>query len=73
MDNDNINQYEHGDGLVFLGNIIPHDIPHGILDNCKDIILDLFWHHLNMNLGENELSVSHRIGEKSVNGVDILK
>ena len=45
---DNINQYEHGDGLVISGDIIPHSTP---TENCKDIVLNLFWHHLNMNLG----------------------
>ena len=44
----NINQYEHGDGIVISGDIIPYDTA---TENCKDIILNLFWHHLNMNLG----------------------
>ena len=57
---DNINQYEHGDGLVISGDIIPHDTE---TKNCKDIVLNLFWHHLNMNLGEDKLTVAHRIGE----------
>jgi len=38
---DNINQYEHGDGLVISGDIIPHGTS---TENCKDIVLDLFWH-----------------------------
>ena len=43
---DNIDQYEHGDGLVIPGDIIPHGTP---TENCKDIVLNTFWHHLNMN------------------------
>ena len=67
---DNINQYEHGDGLVISGDIIPHSTP---TENCKDIVLNLFWHHLNINLGEDELSIAHRIGEKPINGIDNRK
>ena len=67
---DNNNQYEHGDGLVISGDIIPHGTAN---ENCKDIVLNLFWHHLNINLGEDELSISHRIGEKPINGVDNRK
>ena len=44
---DNINQYEHGD--VISGDIIPHGIA---TENCKDIVLNLFWNHLYRNLGE---------------------
>ena len=63
---DNIIQYEHGDKLV-----ISEDIPHGNpTENCKDIVLNLFWHHLNMNLGGDELSISHRTAEKPINGID---
>ena len=36
----------------------------------KDIDLTLFWHHLNINLGVDELSISDRMGEKPINGVD---
>ena len=63
---DNINQYEHGDGLVISGDIIPHGTPTKI---CKDIVFDLFWRHLNMKLGEDELIMAHRIGEKPFNGI----
>ena len=66
----NINQYEHCDGLVISGDIIPHGTS---TQNCKDIVLNLFWHHLNMNLGGDELTIAHRIGEKSINGVDNRK
>ena len=45
---DNVNQYEHGCESVISGDIIPHGSP---TENCKDIVLNLFWHHLNMNLG----------------------
>ena len=41
---DNIDQYEHEDGLVISGDIIPHDTP---TENCKEIVLNLFWHNLN--------------------------
>ena len=34
------------------------------------ILLHLFWHHLNMNLGEYELSISRRVGEKHIDGFD---
>ena len=67
---DNIIQYEHGDGLVISGDIIPHSTP---TENCKDIVLNLFWDHLNINLGEDELSIAHRIGEKPINGIDNRK
>ena len=33
---DNINQYEHGDGLVISEDIIPHGTP---TENCKDLFL----------------------------------
>ena len=56
--------------IVISGHIIPHGTP---TDNCKDIVLNLFWHHLNMNLGEDELTIAHRIGQKSINGVDNRK
>ena len=65
-----INQYEYGDDLVISGDIIPHGTP---TENCKDILLKLIWHHLNMNLCEDELIISHRIGEKPINGVDNRK
>ena len=48
---DNINQYEHGDGLVISGDIISHGTP---IENYKDIVLNIFWHHLNINLGKDE-------------------
>ena len=67
---DNINQYEHGDGLVISGDIIPQGTP---TENCKDIVLNLFWHHFNINLGEDELFIAHRIGEKPINGIDNRK
>ena len=57
---DNIDQYEHGDGLFIFGDIIPHGTQ---TENCKDIVLNLLWHHLNRNFGEDELSIAHRIGE----------
>ena len=66
VDIDNINQYEHGDGLVISGDKIPHGTP---TENCKDIVLNIFWHHLNRNLGESELSISHHAAEKPINGV----
>ena len=46
----NINQYEHGDDLVIYEDIIPHGT---ITKNFIDIVLNLFWQHLNMNLGED--------------------
>lgn len=67
---DNINQYEHGDGLVISGDIIPHSTP---TENCKDIVLNLFWHHLNINLGDDEITIAHRIGEKPNNAIDNRK
>ena len=67
---DNINQYEHGDGLVISGDIIPHGTP---TENSKDIVLNLFWLHSKMNLGEDELTISHRIGEKPINCADNRK
>ena len=67
---ENINQYEHSYGLVISGDIIPHGIP---TENCNDIVSDLLWNHLNMNFGEHELTISHCIGEKLINGVDNLK
>ena len=45
---DNIIQYEHGGGLVISRDIIPHGTP---TENYKVIVLNLFWHNLNMNLG----------------------
>ena len=51
---DNINQYEHGDILVISGDVIPHSNP---TENCNDFVLNLFWKHLNINLGEDELSI----------------
>ena len=44
---DNIKPYEHRD-------TIPLGTP---TENYKDIVLHLFWHHLNMNLGEDELPI----------------
>ena len=67
---DNINKCEHGDGLVISGDIIPHGTP---TENFKDIVLTLFWHHLNMNLGKDELTIAHRNRENPINGVDNLK
>ena len=67
---DNINQYKHRDGLVISGDIIPHGTS---TENCKDNVLNLFWHHLNMNLGEDELTIAYRIGEKPINDVDNRK
>ena len=67
---DNINQYDHGDGLVISGEIIPHSIP---TENCKEIVLNLFWHHLNINLGVDEISIAHRIGEKPNDVIDNRK
>ena len=52
---DNINQYKHGDGLVISEDIIPHGTP---TENYKDIVLNLLCHHLNMNLCEDELTIS---------------
>ena len=57
---DIINQYE--DGLVISGDTIPSGTP---TENYKDIVLNLFWQHLNMNLDEDELTFSYRIGEKN--------
>ena len=67
---DNIIQYEHGDGLVISGDIIPHSTP---TENCKDIVLNLFWRHLNMNLGVDELTIFHCMGKKPINIVDNRK
>ena len=63
---DNINQYEHGDGSVISGDIIKHGFP---TENSEDIVSNLFCQHLNMNLGEDEISVSHRMREKPINGI----
>ena len=65
-----IKQYEHGYGLVISGDIMPHGT---LLENCKYIVLNLFWYHLNMNLGEDELTIVYRIGRKPINGVDNRK
>ena len=67
---DIINQYEHEDGLVISGDIIPSGTP---TENYKDIVLDLFWEHLNKNLYEDELIISHRMGEKPIKSVDNRK
>ena len=67
---DNINQYDHGARLVISEDIILRGSP---TENCKDIVLNLFWHLLNMNLGEDQLSISQRFGEKPNNGVDNRK
>ena len=40
MENDHFNQYDHGDELAILGDIIPHGAP---TENCKNIVLNLFW------------------------------
>ena len=45
--------------LVISGDIIPHSI--STENYNKLIVLKLFWHHLNMNLGEDELSISHNM------------
>ena len=58
----NTNQYEHGDGLVISGDIIPLGTP---TENCKAIVLNLLKQHLNRNLCKDELSISNRIGEKN--------
>ena len=63
-------KYENGNELVISGDIIPHGTP---TENCKDIVLNLFWHHLNRNLGEDEISISHRIEEKPINDADNWK
>ena len=52
--------------------ILFHIIPHPN-KNCKDTVLYLFWQNLNMNLGEDEVSISHRIGEKPINVIDNRK
>ena len=46
---------EHVDGLVISGDIIPHGTR---TENCKVIFVNIFWHHLNMNLGEDEIHFS---------------
>ena len=56
-----------GDGLVISGDIIPHGTP---TENVKDFVLNLFWHHLNINSGEDELTIADRIGEKPIDSVD---
>ena len=70
LEYNNNNQYEDGNGLIISGNIVPHGTP---TENCKDIVLNLFWHHLNINLNEDELTNVHRIGEIPANGVDDRK
>ena len=40
---DNINHYEHEDDIVISGDNIPSGTP---TKNCKDIVLDLFYHNL---------------------------
>ena len=62
----NIKPYELWDGLVIWGDIIPHDT---LTENCEDIVLNFS----NIKLGEDELSISHRVGEKTINGIDNLK
>ena len=60
---------------IFIQNIIDTDF-YSICtpsENCKHIVLNLFWLHLNMNLGEDEFTISHRIGEKCINCVDNRK
>ena len=66
----NNNQCEDGDALIIYGDIIPQGTA---TENCKDIVLNLFWQHLNMNLDESELTIAHRIGEKPTNDVDNRK
>ena len=67
---DNINQYEYRDGLVISRDTIPHGTS---TENSKEIVLNLFWHHLNTNFGESELSIAHHMGEKPINGMDNQK
>ena len=67
---DNNNQYTHGDRQVISGDIILHGTA---TENYKDIVFNLFWHHLNMKLDEDELTVAHHFGEKPINGVDNRK
>ena len=65
-----INQYDQGYDLVISGYIILLYTP---TENCKDIDINLFWQHLNINLDEVELSISHRIEEKPINVIDNKK
>ena len=67
---DNHNQYEDSDGLVTSGDIIPQGTA---TENCKDILFNLFYQHLNMNLDENELTVAYRIGENPTDSADNRK
>ena len=55
---------------MISGDIIPYDTPN---ENWKDVVFNLFWQHLNMNLGEDELSIFHRVGKKPINGIDNSK
>ena len=56
--------------LIISGDIIQHGTP---TENCNDIVLNLFWHHLNMNLDENELSISDdSIGERNLSMMLII-
>ena len=64
---DNINKYADSNGLIISGNIIPLGTA---TENCKDIVLNLFCRHLNINLNEEELTDVYRIGKIPANGVD---
>ena len=64
---DNINKYADSNGLIISGNIIPLGTA---TENCKDIVLNLFCRHLNINLNEDELTDVYRIGKIPANGVD---
>ena len=67
---DNINQYEHGYGLVNKGDIIPHGRYNNWYAWYANIVLNLFWHHINMNLSEDELSIHFLLqGGKSINDI----
>ena len=56
----NINQYEHGYDLGISGEKIPYGIT---TENCRNIVIILFWQRSNMNLGKDKLSISYRVGE----------
>ena len=47
---ENINQHEHGDGLVISEHII---LKGTRTENCEKLVLNLFWQHLNMKLSED--------------------
>ena len=67
---DNNIQYEDGEGLIISGDIIPQGTA---TENCKDIVFNLFYQHLNMNLDETDLTFAYRIGENPTNSVDNRK